>query len=120
MASRNTATAEVSQGRDRERRLPVTLDGKFRRLSDELHPLITLNVSESGMLFIAGEQLPVGSLIDLRLPLPGTDREIALVGRVTRLRGLGGGKFETAIGFVEISNADRRLLVQHAERAKRL
>jgi hypothetical protein len=117
MASRNTAIIEVSTDQDREPRLRVTLDGKFRRLSDELHPLITLNVSENGMLFVAGEQLQVGVLIDLKLPLPGTGREIALVGRVTRVRGLGGGKFEAAIRFVHIAGVDRRLLVQHAERA---
>ena len=117
MANRNSAIAEVSADRRNERRIKVELGGKFRRLSDELHTLITVNVSGNGMSFIAGERLEAGALIDMRLPLPETDREVAVVGRVTRVRGLVGGKFCAAIEFVQISSADRRLLVQHAARA---
>jgi diguanylate cyclase (GGDEF)-like protein len=95
------------------RRIDASLDGTFCMLAAEYHPLTTLNVSEGGLLFVARRSLPVGSLIDITLNLPGSDRRIAATGRVIRVEEKGGGRFEAALRVIDMSVRDRALLAKY-------
>lgn len=95
------------------RRIDASLDGNFCMLAAEYHPLTTLNVSEGGLLFVARRPLPVGSLIDITLNLPGSDRGITATGRVIRVEERGGGRFEAALRVIDMSVRDRALLAKY-------
>jgi diguanylate cyclase (GGDEF)-like protein len=101
------------QNRRSYRRINAALDGTFCTLAAEYHPLTTINVSEGGLLFIADRSLPAGSLIDVTLNLPGTERRIATSGRVIRVEDRGDGRFEAAIRIIDISTRDQGLLTKY-------
>ena len=95
-------------GQDRRsfRRLPATLPGQFRSLFTDFHPLTTLNISESGVLLLLDHALPIGSLIEVSLSLPGPDR-ICSCGTVISVSEVDGGRYETGLEFIELSRDDQ-------------
>jgi len=100
------------QNRRSYRRIDAQLDGKFCLLATEHHPLTTLNLSEGGLLFLADRSLPVGSLIDINITLPG-GRAIASSGRVIRVEDRGSGKYEAAIRVIDMPARDQALLGEY-------
>ena len=92
------------------RRIRASLNGKFCLLAAEYHALTTVNVSEGGMLFLVNRRLALGSLIDISVVLPGTDREIAASGRVVRVEEKGPGEFEAALRIIDMPTRDQILL----------
>ncbi len=96
-------------------RVQVAVDGSFQLLAGDTYPLTTIDISEGGMGFLVDRNLPVGSLIGVRVQLPGNDREIASSGRVVRVEEKGPGRYETAIQLVEVSTEDRILLTRYVE-----
>jgi diguanylate cyclase (GGDEF)-like protein len=101
-------------GQDRRsyRRVEASLDGRFCVLAAEYHSLSTVNLSERGLLFRAERELPLGSLIDLRLALPDAKTGIAASGRVVRVEEDRDGSYVAAIRIVEIAPRDRRRLLK--------
>ena len=101
-------------GQDRRsyRRIDASLDGQFCVLAAEYHSLSTLNLSERGFLFRADRELPLGSLIDLRLALPDDKKGLAASGRVVRVEEDPDGTYVAAIRIVEIATRDRRRLLK--------
>jgi diguanylate cyclase (GGDEF)-like protein len=100
------------QNRRSYRRIDATLAGRFCLLAAESHPLTTLNLSEGGLLFLADRSLPVGSLIDIGVTLPG-GRAIASSGRVIRVEDRGAGKYEAAVRIIEMPARDQGLLTEY-------
>jgi diguanylate cyclase (GGDEF)-like protein len=98
-------------------RIRAELDGKFCVLEPDFHSLTTVNISEQGLLFIVENELPLGSLIDVRLLLPDGDREIATSGRVVRVEEKEGGRFQAAIRILEIGARDRSVLAEYIQRS---
>jgi hypothetical protein len=96
-------------------RIQVAVDGSFQLLAGDQYPLTTIDISEGGIGFLVERNLPVGSLIGIRLQLPGSDREIAASGRVVRVEERARGRFETAIQLVELSTEDRILLTHYVQ-----
>jgi len=92
------------------RRLEISLPGKFRVIAEDDMPLTALEISEGGMRVVTQRSVGIGSLIDVDLQLPDTDREISVLGRVVRVERKGQGKFETAVQAIVIQNDDRELL----------
>ncbi len=81
-------------------------------LAAEFHPLTTVNISERGLLLQVDRNLPLGSLIDLKLQLPGRRREVAASGRVVRVEEREEDRYAAGIRIVEIAPNDRRRLNQ--------
>lgn len=100
------------QNRRSYRRIDAKLDGRFCLLATEQHPLTTLNLSEGGLLFLAERTLPVGSLIDINIALPG-GRTIASSGRVIRVEDRGNGRYEAAIRVIDMPSRDQGLLAEY-------
>jgi len=100
------------QNRRSYRRIDAKLGGRFCVLATEHHPLTTLNLSEGGLLFLADRSLPVGSLIDVNIELPG-GRTIASSGRVIRVEDRGNGRYEAAIRVIDMPSRDAGLLAEY-------
>lgn len=99
-------------------RIEAELDGKICDLRAQFHPLKTMNISEQGLLFVVDRQLTLGTLIDVQLTLPGSDREIACTGRVVRVEETTDDRYQAAIRIVEIGTRDRGLLARFIQGSK--
>ncbi|NIM01822.1 MAG: diguanylate cyclase [Acidobacteria bacterium] len=94
-------------------RVETALEGRLRLLADVEHPFTAVNLSERGLLLHLGEEMKDGTLLELQLELPGSKREIGLSGRVTRVKPLETGKFETAIRVVEMPPREQRQMAEY-------
>jgi hypothetical protein len=95
------------------RRVDASLDGRFRVLPKEYHPLTTLKLSEGGLLFVADRVVPNGSLVEVDLKLPQCDQEIAVCGRVVHGKQTESGRYEAAVSLEGFNTEDRRLLATY-------
>lgn len=64
-----------------------------------------------------GRELPVGSLLEIRLQVPGHGHDLAATGRVVYLRPDGPENFEAGIRITEITAKDRMELGRLLERS---
>ncbi|MCZ6695151.1 MAG: diguanylate cyclase [Acidobacteria bacterium] len=95
------------------RRISAALNGRYCVVAAEYYPLKTVNLGEGGILFVVEQKLPVGSLIDISLDLPGSNRSIVTSGRVIRVEENRDGVFEAAIRIIEIGARDQTRLVSY-------
>ena len=105
-------------GQDRRsyRRVVSDLHGCYCELSDDYHSFTTLDISEGGLLLLADRVVRTGSLLDVKLRMPGQDRKIACIGRVVRVEESVQGKFTAAMRIVDISQWDRLHLATFARK----
>jgi len=68
--------------------------------SGPLKQAVVLNISVRGMLIETDEELPNGSTVEMRLPLPGDSEPLALMGLVERQAAAHEGKFRTGVQFL--------------------
>ncbi len=94
------------------RRIPASLKGRFASSGSEYRPLTTLSVSEGGMLFRTDRSVPAGALVDTRIVLPDSSREIAFSGQVIHDQPRQDGQFETTVRIIDIAANDRWHLVE--------
>jgi len=73
-------------------------------------PVTVVRLSEGGMLLRSERGLAVGTLVEVRLRLPGASREIAASGRVVASVAIAAETYESGINIVDLPGADRRLL----------
>lgn len=93
------------------RRIKARLNGRFFETSSEGCPFTTVDVGDRGLRLRTRRELELGTLMDVRLAVPGTEHEIILVGRVVQATpGPGSGETEAALQFVHIGSADQRIL----------
>ncbi len=103
------------EGRRSFKRVKAALPGQFRDLTGEYEPLITMDISAGGLLFRTDRDLPIGSLVEVILPLPGTERGIITVGRVVRTDE-GPDGFTVGVSFTDIGTGDHALLTDYIRR----
>ena len=92
------------------RRLKLTLEGSARALSAPEQLLTTLDVSEGGFLFLADREIPVGTLVEMRLRLPHGDDGICTATRIVRSKPSASGAWTMAARVIDMDDADRRRL----------
>ncbi len=98
------------------RRVQVELEGLMLAPALQPHPVTTVDVSEAGLRFTCDVELPEGTLVDIRLDLPGSSGGITVAGRVVqsnREAAVSGA----AIRVVDLSAEDRRLLAEYLSEA---
>jgi diguanylate cyclase (GGDEF)-like protein len=100
-------------------RIEARLDGRFCQLHPDFHELQTVNISEQGLLFLVDQRLSLGTLIDVQLTLPDSDREVACTGRVVRVEEKRGGRYQAALRIVEIGTRDRSRLAKYIQEAQK-
>jgi len=97
------------------KRLAATLEGSFRSLGEEF-PLQTVDLSTGGLKFTADDELPEGALLDVRVRLPKTSRDIAMAVRVVSIARVEGGRFHVSARTLEIGRRDLGALVDYLRR----
>ncbi|ANM29930.1 hypothetical protein ABI59_10610 [Acidobacteria bacterium Mor1] len=91
-------------------RVALELQGSLRLGDEEEFPLVTRNVSEGGLSFATPRRMPLGTLVDVRLELPGGRPAVRLAGRVVFVRQRE-DEAEAAISTLDIARRDHQLLV---------
>lgn len=92
-------------------RVSVGLEGSFRTLSDEVRTLTTLNMSESGCLFVTECKPQVGALVELKLRTD-PEREVTASGRVVHVEPAAESGYRVAVHISDARNADRARLMR--------
>jgi len=100
------------QNRRSHQRIHTSLEGAFCVLTGEYRSMTTMDISEGGLRFFADREISAGSLVEIRLRLPGSDHEIDTSGRVVHVKKKS-GKFETAVRFIDVKKVDRILLARY-------
>ncbi|MCP3979249.1 MAG: GGDEF domain-containing protein [bacterium] len=95
------------------RRVEALLHGHYYGLASDSRPLQTLKVSAGGVQFRSECEIPQGSLIDLRLEIPGEQKPVAVSGRTLSCEALDDGGFTVALRVLEIGRKDRRRLCDY-------
>ena len=80
------------------------------------HISSTENISAGGLLFVSNELLPLGSILELKIPLPDGDRPIQCLARVLRVEEIIAEKtYDIAVCFLDISGAERARLNKYVQ-----
>lgn len=92
-------------------RVAATLEGELRTLEEAAIPIETVDLSEGGLRFRTRRNLPVGSLIEIRLTPPDSQPALETTCRVTS-SGVetDDGAIELAARIVDMSSEARRRL----------
>jgi diguanylate cyclase (GGDEF)-like protein len=96
-------------------RISAALQGRLHSVASEPHPFTTVNLSETGLLLLVGNALPIGSLVDITLLLPEPRRDIRASGRVIRVEERAGGRYEAAVRIIDIAAPDQLLLAKYLQ-----
>jgi diguanylate cyclase (GGDEF)-like protein len=94
-------------------RIPAAIAGSFRAVTGDAHELTTVNVSQGGLLFRTGRPLPIGTLLDMCLAVPGAPRQIRASGRVVHVESDGAGDHRIALQIIEMTDDDRAVLTDY-------
>jgi len=77
---------------------------------------VTKNLSAGGLLFVAGEPLPIGGVLELRLGLPDKDEPVECLARVVRVDEIEPGKiYNIAVCLLDITSAQRTRVNKYVE-----
>jgi len=95
------------------RRVDAPLAGSFRAPAGEDRELTAVSLSEAGLSFVTSHPLGTGSLIDLRLSLPGVRDPLCASARVVRTQTVARGRFEIVARFTEVDTRQRNLLTRY-------
>ncbi len=93
-------------------RIQTALQGTYRELAKKQQPFTAVNLSERGLMLHVEKELGEGTLLDLDLKLPTSQRSVAISGRVSRVRQLRPGEYEAAIRVIEMPAREQRQLVE--------
>ena len=100
------------ENRRSNRRIPASLNGQLCLLAADAQSLTTVNVSEEGLLFVVDRALALGSIVDVKLTLPGAGCEIATSGKVVRVQETEDGQFHAAIRITKIGTNEQQRLTE--------
>ena len=85
-------------------RVEVVLEGEIRALRESGLRFSTLDISERGLRFTAKESLPLDSMVEFVLNLPGKLGGVKAHGRVIRVHEAEEGHYEMALSIMDISS----------------
>ena len=95
------------------RRLQVKLKGEIRVLKDESLPFSTLNISERGLRLKAKHALPLNSMVEFVLNLPGHTEPVKAYGRVVRVYDEEDGGYQMAFAIMDIDTREYLALTRY-------
>lgn len=76
----------------------------------------TKNLSAGGLLFVASEAIPLGSILELKIELPDGKPSIECLSRVVRVSEIEAEKrYDTGVCFLDLGGADRARLNKFVE-----
>jgi hypothetical protein len=104
----------------RETRLPASIQLWCRsEASGPLSEAVVLNISVRGMLIETGEPLPMGTTVEIRLPLPGEPEPVPIVALVERQGAAPGGRFRSGVQFLILRDHVRERIRAFIDEAAR-
>jgi hypothetical protein len=91
------------------RRVPTRLAGRLSLIPGQSHPFTTLDVSEGGMSLRTSRELPIGSLLEMVLEVPGIEAEVLLNARVIQGQTASSGEFRAGVSILSVAAKQRHL-----------
>ena len=81
----------------------------LKLFSDQVeHASVTRDISAGGLRFVSGYTLPVGTIIDIRIQLAGTEKSVDCLARVCRVEDDNlSAMFNIVVYYLDIPSADR-------------
>ncbi|MGD9014766.1 MAG: ATPase, T2SS/T4P/T4SS family [Candidatus Omnitrophota bacterium] len=77
---------------------------------------VTKNISAGGLLFVSGQAIPVGAVLELIIELPSGEELIECLGRVLRVKEIEENKsYDIAVCFLDITSAQRAKLDKYVQ-----
>ena len=77
---------------------------------------VTKNISAGGLLFVADEELPLGSFLELKLELPDGEGQIECLAKVVRIEEIESDRnYDIAVCFLDLTGAERNRLNKYIE-----
>ncbi len=98
------------------RRVRVEVEGEIRVLEAESLPFSTLDISERGLRFRAKRLLPMNSMVEFVLNLPGHSQRVKAYGRVVRVSESDDGDYEMALEIMDIDTREFSALTRYLSR----
>ena len=81
---------------------------------------MTKDISAGGLAFYLKEGIGAGSILELKIDLPGSRESVRCLAKVVRYQSVDGTPFyETAVCFLDLSGRDRQLLDKYVEKEKK-
>jgi type II secretory ATPase GspE/PulE/Tfp pilus assembly ATPase PilB-like protein len=81
---------------------------------------VTKDIGAGGLAFFLKETIAKGSILELRIELPGQKEPIKCLAKVLRYQSIEGTPFfETTVYFLDLSGRDRQLLEKYVEKGKK-
>ncbi len=129
--ARPAAALEKLADRRQFVRLNANVNVGYRVVKDALSPeetnedapeqgAVTRDISAGGLSFFLKERIAEGSILELRLELPGPKDPLKCLARVMRSSSIDGTPFfETAVCFLDLSGRDRQLLDKFVEKGEK-
>ncbi|MBI3617593.1 MAG: Flp pilus assembly complex ATPase component TadA, partial [Candidatus Omnitrophica bacterium] len=130
MSGVNLSKEEAARAAGSERRVYARLDSKVNirfqafRTKEELFKhgftpeqlSVTTNISASGLFFVSREPIIVGSILDMKIELPGADETIECLVKVLRVEEVEAEKiYNVMVSFLDITSAQRTKLNKYVE-----
>ena len=79
---------------------------RIKNIVEEL--AATKNISAGGLLFIVGDKLAVGAILEIKIQLPNSEALIECLARVVRVEELKDGQeYDIAVCFLDLTGAER-------------
>ena len=95
------------------RRVQVELTGEIRPLKEKSLPFATLDISEKGLRLRAEEVLPLNSMVEFVLNLPGHSQGVKAYGRVVRVYDKEDGAYQMALAIMDIDSREYLALTRY-------
>jgi twitching motility protein PilT len=103
-------------------RLPVQLKIKYVVANvsggaSETFLGVTKNISESGLLFESGSQIPLDAALSISISMPGLPPQlIELQAKVVRIDKIAPSQYDIGVNFIEVPDAKREIIKIRVER----
>ena len=91
-------------------RLEMMLEGNYRLLDPDVHPISTLDISEGGILFRSSKPLRPGGLLDIQLKIPESGEDVHFSGKIVRTEQAGNNQFDVGVRIIDIGQRQLLLL----------
>ncbi len=95
------------------RRVPTRLTGRLSLIPGQSHLFTTLDVSEGGMSIRTNRELPIGSLLEIVLEVPGIENEVLFNGHVIQGKTTVSGEFRAGVRILSIAAKDRHVFTNY-------
>ncbi|MCM8791992.1 MAG: Flp pilus assembly complex ATPase component TadA [Candidatus Omnitrophica bacterium] len=109
-------------------RIPLKLNLRFRVIKSDLdlfkkelnieQMAVTKNISCGGLLFVFSENIPVGSILELKLEIPDGEPILECLARLSRVEEIEEGRvYEMGVCFLDLSLGQRARLERYLKRS---